>query len=167
MTFRHLPAISLRVSNIKLVSETKHGIEPPQIGHQFPTPPEKAITRWAEDRLQIGGGESGAGTALFTIIRADAIEKDLKIDTGVTGVFRKQQSDRYTVTVEARLDILDRRGVATAFATANATHSTTVGEDISLHGRRQVWFELVEKLMAEFDKTMEIQIRRNLDAYLR
>ena len=164
MTFRHLPAISLRVSNIKLVSETKHGIESPQVGHQFPTPPEKAITRWAEDRLQIGGR---SGTALFTIIRADAIEKDLKIDTGVTGVFRRQQSDRYTVTVEARLDILDRRGAATAFATANATHSTTVGEDISLHGRRQVWFELVEKLMAEFDKTMEIQIRRNLGAYLR
>jgi hypothetical protein len=163
MTFRHLPPIALRVTEIKIVSETKHGIDAPHVGHQFPTPPEKAIKRWSEDRLQIAGGP---GIARFTIIEADAVEKNLRVDTGVTGVFKKQQSEQYTVTVEARLDIIDRRGGATAFATANATHSKTVREDISLHDRRQIWFELVEKLMAEFDKTMEVQIRRNLGGYL-
>ena len=164
MTFRHLPAISLDVLNIKIVSKTNHGIEAPHIGHQFPTPPEKAMTRWAEDRLQSGGS---SGTAIFTILEADATGKSLKIDTGVTGVFRKQLSDRYTVMVEARLDIFDSRGRSQAFATANATHTTTAREDISLHDRRQLWFELLEKLMAEFDKTMETQIRINLGAYLK
>ncbi len=163
MTFRHLAPLSLQVADIQLVSETEHGIDAPHVGHRFPTPPEKALKRWAEDRLQVAGSSN---TARFIIIVADAVEDRLKVDTGVTGVFKRQQSEQYTVNVEARLEILDRRGVRKAFASANATRSTTVGEDISLDGRHQQWFELVEKLMAEFDKTMEIQIRKSLTEFL-
>ena len=157
LTFKHLPPISLQVADIQIASQTSHGTEPPNVGHRFPVPPERALTQWARDRLQLAGTRH---TARFTILRADATETKLKKDEKLTGLFKQQASERYDTAVEARLEIIDDRGVQRGQVTASANWNQTIREDATLADRRRIWLELVEKLMTQFNAEMERNIQR-------
>lgn len=163
MTFKHLPPIQLRVIDIQLVSNFERSTDAPYVTHKFPVSPEKALIQWAEDRLQIAGSRN---TARLTITRAEAQEIGLKLDKSFKGLLRNQQSDRYDVYVEARLEILDEHNIRQAIVSARANRSITVAEATSLADRRKIWFNLVEKLMNDFDAAMQKSINRNLQSYL-
>ena len=156
-TFRHLPAINLRVVDIQIENKVAPNVLAPHVGHRFPVPPVKALRRWAEDRLQAAGSK---GTARFTIFEADATKIRLKIDDGIRAIFTKEQSESYLVTVSASLEVFDEIGIRRAFIKAKSERRKTVAEDITLTGRRQVWFAIMEKLMAEFNAEMERNIQR-------
>jgi len=163
MTFKHKPAIQLRVIDIQLVSNFERSADAPHVAHKFPVSPEKAMIKWAEDRLQIAGKKN---TARLTITRADAQEIKLKVDKGFTGAFKNQQSDRYQTFVEAQLEILNERNIRQAIVSARAEQSITVSEATSLADRRKIWYNLVEKLMMQFDAAMQNSIENNLQRYL-
>ncbi len=162
MTFRHLPPIALRVVDIQLVNSAKPGTDAPHVAHLMPVPPAKALTRWAEDRLQIAGNDN---TARFTILESDVTETSLKLDKTVTGLFKKQQSERYDAIIEASLEIFDRRGIRKAVVSSRATRSVTVAEDMSINDRRRIWYEMMEKLMTEFNSEMDRNIGRYMTEY--
>lgn len=163
MTFRHLPPLRLNVVDIQIVSDYPSDTRAPNIAHYFPTSPARALERWAEDRLRADG--TGA-TARFTIHEATATQRSLKVDRGLGGLFKKEQSERVDATVRASLVILDSRGTQRASATTRATRFITLREDATLEDRHKIWFELTEKLMADFDKEMGINIRRHVTPYL-
>ena len=160
MTFRHLPQIQLLVSDIKIESTAPQSTEPPYIGHLLPTSPDTAIRNWARDRLVARG--SGA-KAVFTIVRADATGQALAKDTGFTGLFKQELSDRYEGHIDAVLTIYDANGQRRAHVEAKAEHATTVREDSTLADRHKIMYDLVEKMMADFNVEME----RNIRTYLR
>ncbi len=162
ITFRHLPSINLRVVDIQIDSKVKRNVLEPHVGHKFPVPPVKALARWAEDRLQAAGSK---GTARFTILEADAIEEHFKIDDGIRATFTKEQSENYLVTVSASLEVFDENGIRRAFIKAKSERSQTVAEDITLNGRRKVWFAITERLMAEFNAEMERNIQRYMTEF--
>ena len=64
--------------------------------------------------------------------------------------------------MEARLEILDNKGIIIAAVTSRATWTQTVREDTSLTDRRQIWFGLIETLMGTFNDKMEEEMRRYL-----
>jgi hypothetical protein len=163
MTFKHLPPLQLSVGDIQLVSNFERSADAPHVTHKFPVSPEKALIQWAEDRLQIAGKKN---TARLTITRADAQEIGLKLDKGFTGAFKNQQSDRYDTFISAQLEILDDRNIRQAIVSANASQSITVSEATSLADRRKIWYNLVEKLMMQFDAAMQNNIEKNLQRYL-
>ncbi|MAF49678.1 MAG: hypothetical protein QGH73_09275 [Rhodospirillales bacterium] len=162
ITFRHMPVINLRVVDIQIDNKVPRNVLAPHVGHKFPVPPVKALRRWGEDRLQAAGSK---GTARFTILEADAIETPLAIDQGVRATFTKEQSERYVVTVSASLEIFDENGIRRAFVKAKTERRRTVAEDITLTERRKVWFEITEKLMAEFNAEMERNIQRYMTEF--
>lgn len=162
ITFRHMPGIDLRVVDIQIDNKAPRNVLAPHVGHKFPVPPVKALRRWGEDRLQAAGSK---GTARFTILEADAIETPLAIDQGVRATFTKEQSERYVVTVSASLEIFDENGIRRAFVKAKTERRRTVAEDITLTERRKVWFEITEKLMAEFNAEMERNIQRYMTEF--
>ncbi len=163
MTFKHLPAFQMRVIDIQLISNFERSADAPHVAHKFPVSPEKALIRWAEDRLQIAGKKN---TARFTILRADAQEIPLKVDKGIGGVFKNEQSERYDTFVEAQLEIFDERNIQTVVVTARAEQSITVSEATPLADRRKIWYNLVEKLMAQFNTVIEENITKNMQSYL-
>ncbi|MDA0239358.1 MAG: hypothetical protein O3A84_04935 [Proteobacteria bacterium] len=163
VTFRHLPPLRLNVVDIQIVNEAPADTRAPNIAHLFPTSPARALERWAEDRLQANGT---SGTARFTIHEATAVESALKVDRGLGGLFKKEQSEWVDATVRATLVVLDARGTSQASATTRATRFITLREDASLEDRRKIWFELTEKLMADFNKEMERNIRRHVAPFL-
>jgi len=163
ITFAHLPALTLNAGSVNVVSKYTPPMAAPNVDHQFPTPPEKALRQWASDRLKAGGR---GGAVRFTIVDASVKEAALKKKTGIKAAFTKQQSERYDAAVEAMVEILDDRGFRKGVATARAVRSRTVREDATLNERELVWFEMTEAMMKNFNAELEKNIRRHLGAYL-
>ncbi len=164
LTFRHLPKITLKVSDIQIVNSSAQSVQAPHVAHRFPVPPVQALTRWAEDRLVSAGG---AGTAKFSILKADVVETKLKTDENLTGLFKKEISEKYDATAEASLEVFDASGVRRAVVIAGSDWTRTIREDATLAERKQIWFEIVEKLMERFNKEMETSVRTHMSSHLR
>jgi len=163
MTFNHLPPIQLKVANVQIENKSPANTNPANAAMQFPVPPDQALTRWAQDRLKATGS---SGTARFTILQSDATAKDLPVDTGVTGLFKKEISDQYDSHIEAELTVIDGNGREVGTVSAKSNHQATVREDASLIDRHKVMYDMVEKMMADFNAEMEAGIRRNLSSSL-
>lgn len=161
MTFRHLPQIQLLANDLRIESNLAQPTAGQSVAHLFPTSPETAMRNWARDRLVARGSGISGAAATFTILRAEATGQQLKTDTGFTGLFKQELSDRYEGRVEATLSIRDRNG-RHGNVEARAQHSATVREDVTLAERRKIMYELTEKLMADFNAEMERNIRQHL-----
>ncbi|MCW8835934.1 MAG: hypothetical protein OQJ99_06170 [Rhodospirillales bacterium] len=163
LSYSHLGAYRLDVSSIEVVSHFKPTLEAPNIEHRFPTPPEKALRQWANDRLAAKGTR---GTAQFVIRDASVTESRLPIRKGVSGLFHKEQSERYEGKVDVVLRILDSGGHEVAYVEGKATHSTTAGEDLSINEREALWFRLTETMLNDLDRQLDTGIRTHFGPYM-
>ncbi len=159
LTYGHLSPLALGVGAVEVTSEYAAPMAAPHVEHLFPTPPEKALRQWATDRLKAAGGP---GVARFVIKDARVTETALAHDEGVKGAFTKEASERYDAAVEAVVEIIDGDGKSRGHASARATRSRTVREDVSMNERDRIRFELIEALMKDFDAEIENNIRTYL-----
>ena len=157
LSYDHLGPLRLHVARIAIVPAYPPPMKSPNVDHLFPTPPLKAIRRWAADRLRAVGRD---GVARVVIRNAAAIETPLAQKKGVKAAFTKQQAYRYDLTIEATVEINGRN--STGDASAKATRFTTVREDASINERNKIWFQLTETLMRDFNAEMEKNLGRFL-----
>ncbi|NQV83010.1 MAG: hypothetical protein HQ494_04240 [Rhodospirillales bacterium] len=162
LTFGHLKPIRLDVAKIEVVSHYQPPLRAPNVEHLFPTPPAAALKQWAKDRLRAVGR---SGTARLVIVNAGAVESRLAQKTGLTATFTKQQSQRYDLAVEARLEITSPIGRGQT--SAHASRFTTVREDITLNIRERTWLDLTEALVRDFDVAMEQNMRQHLGRWFK
>ena len=161
MTFRHLPPIELLANELNVESTAAATAGAQNVAYQFPTSPETALRNWARDRLVARGSGISGASATFTILRAEATSQPLKTDSGFTGMFKQELSNRYDVRVAASLTIRDRNG-RNGHVEARAEHSATVREDATLAERQKIMYDMTEKMMTEFNTAMEGNIRTYL-----
>ena len=164
MTFTHLPSISLDVATIDIIQLFDPPLKPPHVEHEMPIQPHMAVSRWVSDRLK---PTSSSGHAKVTIRDASVIEERLKSVGGVRGAFTTEQSERYVGKIEVEIKAVGGRGLRAASAVARTQRSRTIAEDASLRQRESFWFELTERMMQDFDRTFEAQIRQHLTAFLK
>lgn len=164
MTFAHYPALGLNASRVDIVSNVQPTLQAVQVGSQFPVPPEKAMRRWAQDRLVAKGVTDNV--ARFTIVDATVTETPLAVEGGVSGAFKKQQAVRYQATVAAMIEIVDGQGFRHAFASSRVGRSQTLREDASLNERDRLRYDLIEALMKDFNNEMEQDIRSHVSDFL-
>lgn len=162
LTYAHLPPIRLDVAVVDVIDSYRSPGAAPNVEHLFPTPPAKAMARWADDRLEAAGTN---GSAVFTILRADVVEVPLERTTGIKGVFTEDQSYRYDAMLDVRLDAENTSGLRRGSITARTAHSRSVAEDITLNQRERIWFEMTERLMSDIGAEIERQIDRYLSAF--
>lgn len=162
LTFAHLPQIKLDVAHVEVVAKYRPPMKAPNVDHLLPTPPIKALRRWAADRLKAVGR---TGTARLVVHDASVVETALEKKSGLVASFTKQQAQRYDFLIDTTLEIIDgqRRG----HADARVTRFTTVREDASLNERDRIWFKETEALMTDFNAEMEKNIHLYLGAWLR
>ena len=162
LTYGHLPPLKLNVAKIEVVAQYQSPLREPNVEHLFPTPPLKALRRWASDRLRAVGR---SGKARLFITDASAIKTSLRKKTGVVATFTKQQSDRYDLTVDTVLEVSD--GHRGGRVSARVTRFTTLREDITLNERDRAWFDMTEALVKDFDAEIEKNIRQVLADWVR
>jgi hypothetical protein len=166
LTYLHLPAYNLAVSRVDIVDAYKPPMTAPHVEQNFPVSPDATAQQWAHDRLKAAGGSA---RALYTVLRADAVETHLQGDqgTGLFGDFTIPQSERYDMNITVRLEIIDANGRVAASVDATATRSRTVAADATLNDRERVWFNMTEQAMADLNASLDKSIPQYLRAYLR
>jgi len=164
LTFQDRPNLRLDVAQIEIVEAYKSPGQAPNVDHLFPQKPADVAASWGRDVLRAVGQR---GMATYTILDASALETRLPRATGVTQVFKSEQSERYDLKIAVRLDLNNPLLRATGNATASASRSQTVAEDMTLNEREAVWFAMTESAMRELDQKLEAAIRDKLRVFVR
>jgi hypothetical protein len=164
LTFQDRPPIRLDVAQIEIINAYKAPGHAPNVDHVFPQKPEDVAAAWGRDVLQAVGER---GMARYTIIDASVMETELPRSTGLTQVFKTEQSDRYDLHIEVKLELGNPLLATTGVATASAKRSQTVAEDMTLNQREAVWFQMTESAMRELDQKLEAAIRDKLRVFVR
>lgn len=164
ISFADKPPIALDVAEIRIEVQYEEPLAPPHVGQDFPVPPLTAARRWAKDRLRaVGRG----GVAILTIREAGATEAELERSTGLKGLFRQEQSQRYEVTVSMKLAVTPAGKAGTGSAETVARRNVTVLENADLNDRDAAWYKLTRDVMTDFDTAMTAKIRESLRDFVR
>ena len=130
LTFQDRPQIRLDVAQVEIYQAYQAPNAAPHVDHLFPQKPADVAAAWGRDVL-LAVGERGLAT--YTIIDATATETALPRATGVTQVFKTEQSERYDLHIEVKLELGNPLLNATGVATASASRSQTVAENATLN----------------------------------
>ncbi|HET6161103.1 MAG TPA: hypothetical protein VFE34_22350 [Dongiaceae bacterium] len=164
LTFQDRPPIRLDVAQVEIVQAYKAPGVAPHVDHLFPQKPVDVATSWGRDVLQAVGQR---GQATYTIVDASATETALPRSTGLTQMLKTEQSDRYDLHIEVKLEVGNPLLATTGVVTASANRSQTVAEDMTMNQREAVWFQMTESAMRELDQKLESAIRDKLRVFVR
>jgi hypothetical protein len=163
LTFRNLPPVQLDVGRVEVVSQYQPPAQAPHIEYDMPVAPEAAVKRWVQDRLQPIGR---TGTLRVVIRDASAIETPLKTDTGIKGMFTKEQAADVTMSVDVALQMLDDHQFVVAEVTGKQSRSHTETEGMKLNERDRLLYDMVEDLMKGFNTEVDGDIRATFGPWL-
>jgi hypothetical protein len=164
LTFQDRPPLRLDVAQIEVVQAYEAPGVAPHVDHLFPQKPADVAAAWGRDVLRAVGQR---GMATYTITDASATESALPRSSGLTQVFRTEQSDRYDLHIAVKLEVGNPLLATTGHVTATASRSQTVAEDMTLNEREAVWFQMTESAMRELDEKLEAAIRDKLAPFVR
>mgnify|MGYP006919315494 CR=1 FL=1 len=163
LSFKHLPALSLKVGRIEIVEKYRSPLRPPNVEHLFPTPISAALRRWSDDRLKAEGGPN----VMHVIIEdASAVAEELETNKDLEGLFTTEQAERVDARLQVRIEISDENGAVLAFISTEATRSRTTPENVTLTERDQIYNDLIMAVMNDFNTSQEQGIRRHFDNFL-
>ena len=154
--------IRLDVATLDVREEYQPPMRAPNVDHLFPVTPARAAENWARDRLKPTGK---AGRVVFILRNASVIETELPKTGGVTGAFTTQAAQRYDLTLQATVQIVDPQGLPVRTANVQASRSQSVLEGITPNDRDRAWYDMTKAAMADFDAQMENEIRNNFGIY--
>ena len=163
LRFTSQPPIALAVGTVSLREDYVSSANPPHVEQQFPVTPLHAIENWAHDRLSASGGPN---RAVVIVSDASVVEVALPRTTGVQGMFTTDQSERYDMTIQVTVNIVDPTGAVLRTATVRATRSRSVAENISPDQREQTWYDMTKETMVAFDRQMESEIRNHFTNFV-
>jgi hypothetical protein len=164
LTFQDRPQIRLDVAHIEIVEGYQAPGAAPHVDHLFPQKPADVAAAWGRDVLRAVGQR---GMATYTIVDATATETALPRSSGMAQMFKTEQSDRYDLHIEVKLEVGNPLLASTGYVIATATRSQTVAEDMTLNQREAVWFQMTESAMRELDKKLEAAIKDKLAPFVR
>jgi hypothetical protein len=156
---------TLEAERLEIVQEYQAPLAPPNVEHLFAQRPDDTLKRWANERLAVTG--RGERFARFVILDARVTETQLPRETGVRATFTNEQAQRYDGRIEVGVELRQLRGnFRDGYATAAATRTRSVAENITLNDREHVWYEMVEQMMNDINAELDRQIRQNMQRFL-
>ena len=164
LRYTHLPVISLAVSKIDVETKYQSVFKKPNVETEFPILPATVVSNWFRDRLSAVGG---LAVIRATVTNAGVVEVPLKRSGGIRGVFTKDQSERYDAVLSAKIEIFDYKGVLRGTVSSQAKRSQTVSEDVTLAEREVIWFRMLEAMMNDLNSSLEKQIRKYFQQWIR
>lgn len=156
----------LAVASVEVVDDYQPPLSPPNVDHEFPTPPREAIRAWAGDRLRAAAG-GGLRLARLSIIDASVVEKPLSRTGGVRGILTNEPSENLVGNVSVLLEILDADGARLGYTKVAAQRTRGIMEDASLREREDIYDEMARGMMSDLDKQLSANIERHLGRFIR
>lgn len=162
LTYAHLDPIVLDVGDLAVDTAYEPPFRHPNVEHEMPVPPERAVRQWAADRLRAGGRLRRGVTV---IKQASVVEEPLDRTAGVAGLLTTDQARRYVAVLEVEVRV-ESPGLEGGFAQARIERTQTAPEDQTLNERDLLLFELTEALMTDLNRELEKSIRAHLAPFL-
>ncbi|MEE2662307.1 MAG: hypothetical protein VYB39_04705 [Pseudomonadota bacterium] len=164
ISFAHLPPIGLNVARIEVENLYVMPATKPHMEHKLPISLAATASNWGRDRLKAVGK---SGVVRVVIRRASFIEVSLKRSPGLKGVFTRDQSQRYDAVIDILIELRDASGKVRVTAESVASRSRSVSEDVSLAETEKIWFQMVEEVMFDLNKSLVRQINKHMRAWLK
>ena len=159
-SFKDLPPIQLKVNKIDIISEFTPSFQRPNVEHLFPVSIEKAARIWASERLEAVDFSSNK-IARFIIKDASVTEEEIKTPDLFTA-----NKTKYRAKLIAVLMITDPDSLSTAETTIEAWRELTIPSHIEIDEKERYWNTMVQKLMVDFNASMEKNINQYLNMYV-
>ena len=99
LRFKHLGTLPVDVLDMSVASTYRAPLAEPHLDHDLKPTPAQVLRNWAEDRLYPRGGVM---RGQFLIEEASLKREVLKTDKGLTGVFKKEQAERFVLKLQSR-----------------------------------------------------------------
>ncbi len=163
LTYNHLPPLKFTVAEVEIEDAYVPSTTPPNVEVLFPVRPSEAALAWARDRLVATGAHR---KLRYVVKEASVTETPLEVQSGLTGAFTTDQSERYDARLVLEMQIIDETGRVEGTASARAMRSITVPEDASLREREGTWYALTQKLMDDMNTQLEETLRQVFFRYL-
>jgi|GEM_PF-3118962 len=163
LRFGHLGVVPLDVSDMSVVVGYRAPLKEPHLDHDLRPTPTRVLRNWAEDRLRPRGGVM---RGRFVVEDASLEREVLETDKGFSGIFKKEQAERFVIRLRASILIYDRRGGTVARVRAGVERFRTAPEGVTLNERDDMLFDLIVAAMADFDSEMTKQIKIHLDRWI-
>ncbi len=151
--------IVMLVDQIDVVHQFEPTLKPPQVEHQFPVTPERALENFVRDRFVAAGQQTGYRLR-YTIVDAGVRQTDLPRKEGVAAAFTVQVAERYDGHAAIKLELINPRGFPEGSIVAEASSSRSVVENASLNDRERVWYEIARELAGQIGTTVESGARQ-------
>ncbi len=165
ISFAAAGRFAFAAERVEVAQDYQAPLAPPNVEHLFAQRPDATLRRWAAERLSASG--RGEHLVRFVILDARVTETELPKPTGLRANFTNDQAQRYDGRIEAAVEVRQLRGnFRDGYATAAATRTRTVAENISLNDRERVWYEMVVEMMKDVDAELDRQIRANMPRFL-
>jgi hypothetical protein len=158
-------AISLEASNIRVVDNSGTPGDPPRIESSLPSAavPANALSNWADDRLNAAGGDQ---EARFIIRTASFTAEQLDPEGGVSGAFRRDPAEQYTVRMSVEIIIGQRGNPPFGVAQVSAERSRQVLEGTSELERQEIQYQLTRAVMEDFDTSAREVIQDSVPDFI-
>ena len=158
--FKDEKPIELLVNNVEIESEFSPTFTKPYVEHLFPISLERAARVWATDRLK--AADLGASrTAKFIIKDASVTEQTEKS----SDLFQKDRL-KYHASLAVVLKVIDQNG-STAQTSIDAWRELGIPADTTIDQKEKYWYEMIEKLMTDFNAKIEQDAEQYLNMYVK
>lgn len=160
--------LKLDVARVSVDNQYHPSGKAPNVEQLHETTPSTVASRWLQTRVVPVGRQ---GEAVLKIYDARVISEKLPVKGGLTGFFGDQLDSKLTGTLRAELIVSRIEGQATAPTIYNVKVSAraeqTILQSATLNDRDKAYFDLMQNLAREFDKTATAEISRAMRPILR
>jgi hypothetical protein len=157
--FKDRGTINLDVASIAVEDAYVPPMRDPYVEHRLTMSPSAGVRLWATERLKAVGT---TGRARLIVKEGSIRETHLKVHTGVSGWFHKDQSEQYDGKIVVELVIEGSGRGFSGGAGATVTASTTVAENVTLAQRERAMQRLVREMLDDMDKQLAATIKDTL-----
>lgn len=155
---------------IDVVSAYQPRSTAPSVDHLMDKNPQAALVEWAKARMKATGT---TGHVQVMVKDASVISRVLETEGGLEGLFTREGSEQLVANLEVEIlaenidTSTDARGqIFNGQATVRSSQIITVPEDATPDERKAVERDLLNRLMAEFDKSATAGIKLHLQPVL-
>ncbi len=159
--------LKLDVASVTIDNRYNPPGKAPNVEQLHEVTPSAVAERWLQTRVVAVGSR---GIAVLTIDDARVVEEKQAVKGGLTGFFGDQIDTKIVGTLRGEL-IVTTEGADGARAThkagVNAQSEQTILQSADLNERDRAYFDLMNKLSAEFDRLLTAEVMRTMGAALR
>ena len=151
LTYDHIQPLYVSASNIDVIDNYNPSADPQDVSSRFPTPPDIAVRRWAERRLQPG---VGTGTLRFVIDSVTAHKSAQGPENSLQRWTGQGATSTYKVVMKISMSKQTDARIGNSNHAFTVTRSVTIPDNWSIAQREAEMQTFVETIVAAVDEAV-------------